>query len=143
MKNTWIAVVAVVMLVSANVYAADSLVLAQANTSARQAATQSRTKNSVLGTNKKAARQARREAVAKARAARREAARQGRTGAVAAQNVSVVASQAAQEESVMEKFDEVESMMLANDVVEEIKTAQEQAVQDEEEKVLSPSSPSK
>ena len=42
----------------------------------------------------------------------------------------------------MEKFDEVESMMLANDVVEEIKTAQEQAVQDEE-KVLSPSAPSK
>lgn len=142
MKNTWIAVVAVVMLVSANVYAADSLVLAQA-TPARQAATQSRTKNSVLGTNKKAARQARREAVAKARAARREAARQGRAAATGVQNAAaVVASQAAQEESVMEKFDEVESMMLANDVVEEIKTAQEQAVQDEE-KVLSPSAPSK
>ena len=146
MKKVWIAV-AIVALVSANVFAATNVVYPRTTVAAQQ---NSGAKKASV-TSKKKAKAAKEAAKAAAKAAQKGTVKQGvtkkstvRPTTKVAQSKAVTRAQMTdtEPETALERFDEMEAMILSNDAVEEIKTVQEQTVQNaEESEVLSPSAP--
>ena len=159
MKNIWIAV-AVLALVCANVYAAPTVSSNRTTATAQQG-------NKASVVSKKKAKEAKEAAKAAAKAAKKEAAARAAKQEVAQSNRSSAKIQKAEKkydtsskiqkaekkygadevgdtETVMSRFEEMESMILSNDAIEDMKTTEEQTVQDvEESEVLSPSAPTR
>lgn len=146
MKNMWIAL-AVVALVCANVYAAPSNVVVVKNSATNVQQNSGAKKTSVVSKKKAKDAKAAAKAAQKEAAARvaKQAANKGNqktAGKIQRAEKKYGTDTTESVETPMTRFDDMEAMILSTDAVENMKTTEEQTVQNvEENEVLSPSAP--